>query len=309
MRWTKIGRVFAPDGSHSWMKSHAQVPTVLVLPDRLRVYFAARPRHDLSLTTYVDLDRSDPQKLISIHQEPVIDVGAPGTFDCDGVMPSAVVRDEDRVLLYYSGWCRLAGLAPYNNATGVAVSRDDGATYQRCFQGPILDRTATEPWSATSPAVTRVGSRWLMWYSSGTGWVEIDGKLEHEYVLKEAWSEDGLQWTRPNRPLFERRSDGESQTRPTVLHRAGRWHMWFCFRGSRGFRETGQTYRIGYAWSNDLSKWHRDDGAAGIDVSPEGWDAQMIAYPAVVEVGSRVYMFYNGNDFGRTGFGCAVLGD
>ncbi len=307
MRWRKGGLAFAPSGEFGWMNSHAQVPTVLVLADRLRVFFATRPRPGLTLPAFVDLDRADPQRVIAVHPEPLFATGKPGTFDADGVMPSCVVRDGNALYMYYSGWSRLGGEAPYNNGTGLAVSHDDGVTFSRVFEGPILDRAPEEPWSATSPAVIRTADDWRMWYSSGTGWIPIDGKLEHTYVLKSARSKDGAHWERDHRAIFPTLADDEAQTRPTVLPLDGRWHMWFSFRGSAGFRATGQTYRIGYAGSNDLAAWERDDTQAGITVSDDGWDAQMVCYPDVVSFDGRVLMFYNGNGFGESGFGFAVL--
>jgi predicted GH43/DUF377 family glycosyl hydrolase len=307
MRWIKHGHVFGPRDGHRWMKSHAQVPTVLDLGDRLRVYFSTRPRPDLSLTTFVDLDRDDPSRTIMVHEHPVLELGRPGTFDADGIMPSAVVRDGDRVLMYYSGWSRLGGLAPYNNATGLAVSTDGGATFSRLFEGPILDRAPEEPWSATSPAVIRTPDGWHMWYSSGTNWIDVAGKLEHVYVLKAATSTDGVRWVRENRQLLPLSQPDESQTKPTVLLVDGLWHMWFCYRGNRGFRESGETYRIGYATSRDLRTWERDDARAGINVSAGGWDSQMICYPAAIDLGEQILLFYNGNAFGAEGFGYATL--
>jgi hypothetical protein len=307
VRWNKRGLVFQPAGQFGWITTHAQVPTTLVLPDRLRVYFAARPRHDLSLPTFVDVDRDDPARILGLREKPILEEGRPGTFDADGVMPSCVLRVEDRVLLYYSGWSRLAGRAPYNNATGIAVSYDDGATFARCYEGPILDRAPLEPWSATSPCVVRDGSTWHMWYSSGTDWIDVGGKLEHVYVLKHATSNDGMRWQREGEPILSDTPQGESQTRPAVFRRHDRWHMLFSYRGSRDFRTTGETYRIGYAASDDLRVWVRDDDAAGISLSEQGWDSQMICYPDVVVAGERTYLFYNGNAFGEGGFGYAVL--
>ena len=37
------------------------------------------------------------------------------------------------------------------------------------------------------------------------------------------------------------------------------------------------------------------------------WDFQMIAHPYVMEVSDKIVAFYNGNGFGKTGFGCAIL--
>ena len=290
------------------MNSHAQVPTALLLSDRIRVYFATRPRHDLSLPTFVDLDRGDPARVISLHTRPVLERGRPGTFDADGVMPSCVVRDGERVLMYYSGWSRLAGDAPYNNATGLAESTDGGLTFARMFEGPILDRAPEEPWSATSPEVLRRNDVWHMWYSSGTDWIRVEEKLEHVYVLKHAVSSDGVCWTRDGRNVLPEARPHESQTRPAIISYRDRWHMWFSFRGSVGFRAEGETYRIGYAWSDDLERWHREDDSAGISPSPgDAWDSQMICYPNVLTIDGRTVMFYNGNGFGEGGFGYAVL--
>jgi hypothetical protein len=75
--------------------------------------------------------------------------------------------------------------------------------------------------------------------------------------------------------------------------------MWYACRG--------ETYRIGYAESADGLSWKRHDAQAGIDVSEEGWDSEMIAYPWVFDHGGRRYMLYNGNGYGETGIGLAVL--
>ena len=83
--------------------------------------------------------------------------------------------------------------------------------------------------------------------------------------------------------------------------------MWFCYRGSRDFRDGEDAYRIGYAHSDDLKRWTRDDCGTGIGPSEHGWDSKMVAYPAVVIANGRTLMFYNGNGFGVDGFGYATL--
>jgi predicted GH43/DUF377 family glycosyl hydrolase len=303
--WHKRGLIFRPQGQWGWMNSHAQVPTALVLEDRIRVYVASRPKAGVSLTGYVDLDIEDPGKVITISSKPILDLGGPGSFDEHGIMPSAVVRDGDRVRLYYSGWSRLAGVAPYHNTTGLAVSRDGGQTFAREYPGPVLDRSPVEPFSATSPCVVEHEGTWHMFYSSGLGWLEIDGKWEHIYDLRHASSSDGVEWRRTAEPALPQTFVEEALTRPTILRQGDGWDMWFSHRGSRNFRSDGDVYRIGFAHSRDLWTWHRDDTAAGIDISGTGFDSEMIAYPCVIRVGSRIIMFYNGNGFGRDGFAWA----
>ena len=75
--------------------------------------------------------------------------------------------------------------------------------------------------------------------------------------------------------------------------------MWYAWRGER--------YRIGYAESRDGTQWTRDDGK-GLSAGTDAWESSMVAYPCVFEWDGRRYMLYNGNDYGRTGVGLAVLG-
>ena len=68
-------------------------------------------------------------------------------------------------------------------------------------------------------------------------------------------------------------------------------------------------YRLGYAYSKDLINWTRDDDNSGISISKEGWDSDMMCYPHIFKVDDKVYLLYNGNEFGKNGFGLAVLED
>ena len=85
--------------------------------------------------------------------------------------------------------------------------------------------------------------------------------------------------------------------------------MFFCYRYSDNFREKERAYRIGYASSDDLIHWKRDDTKAGIEISEEGWDSEMVSYPHVFELDGSVYMLYLGNQVGKYGFGLAELVD
>ena len=289
------------------MNSHIQLPTAIVLSDRIRVYFASRPRRDLSLTGFVDLDPEHPERILGVAQQPILELGSPGAFDEHGLMPASAIKDGEAIRLYYTGWSRLGGRAPYHNATGVAVSEDGGVRFRRLFMGPVLDRTPEEPFSATLPNVIRVDDTWHAHYCSGLGWLDIDGGLEHVYELHHATSQDGIHWRRMGEVSVAQAHAEEAITRPTLFQRPdGQWWMWFCYRASRAFRSGANGYGIGFASSSDLVLWHRNDSEAGIACSPDGWDSQMIAYPCVVQTAAGLLMFYNGNDFGRDGIGYAI---
>ena len=101
--------------------------------------------------------------------------------------------------------------------------------------------------------------------------------------------------------------ENEAQASPDVFFHNNKYHMFFCYRYSLNFRGKEKGYRIGYAFSDDLVNWVRDDSKAGMDVSEQGWDAEMISYPHVFELDNNIYMFYLGNQVGRYGFGLAQL--
>lgn len=305
MKWIKKGMLFQTGQQYSWMKTHAQVPTVLVMKDRLRIYFASRPEKELSLTTFVDVDINDISKVLYLHPEPILDPGRIGMFDEHGIMPASIIKKDNLVYLYYSGWSRGSSL-PYNNYTGLAISKDGGMSFEKYSYGPVIDRTPQELFSATSPCVLYEG-KWYMWYSSGTNWIKVKNKYEHTYDIKFALSDDGLRWIQTNKTVIAQRNKYEAVTRPAVIKLDNIYHMWFCYRGSNNFRDGDDSYRIGYARSTDFINWERDDNKAGINVSENGWDSNMIAYPCVVKVKDQVLMFYNGNVFGEQGFGYAIL--
>jgi predicted GH43/DUF377 family glycosyl hydrolase len=306
MEWAQSQFIQGLVDKITWSNSHAQVPTLLLKEDRLRVYFATRPKKDITLTSFCDLDLNDLSKILYIHNKPILELGEAGTFDQYGIMPSSVINKDGIIYLYYSGWCRSVGV-PYNNYTGVAISEDGGETFKKIFKGPILDRTRFEIFSATSPEVYYQDNIWHMWYCSGTNWHNVNGKFEHTYDLKYSSSIDGLEWKQYNKTIIHQKDEFEAITKPTVIKLNNKYHMWYCFRGTFNFRNGEDAYKIGYATSSNLIDWERNDTRSGIYLSSDGWDSKMMAYPAVIQIQDDYYMFYNGNSFGKDGFGYAKL--
>lgn len=309
--WEKRGRVFVSDGRYPWMQTHNQNPAVLLQDDRLRVYFNCRGTRDAqgnttAFATFVDLDRRDPRQVIHVHDRPILALGEQGTFDQFGVMASSALSVGNEVWLYYVGWNRASGV-PYNHAIGLAISKDGGTSFKRYALGPIVSRSAEEPFIQNSPCVSVVDDEFRMWYSSGTRWVESAQGIEAIYVIMQAKSRDGVRWDRDGRPCVPAVVEHECQTSPTVVRIGERYHMWFCYRHGIDFRNADRGYRIGHAWSDDLADWHRDDECGVLMPSAAGWDAEMVCYPCVLEIDGRLHMFYSGNAFGRDGFGFAVL--
>jgi predicted GH43/DUF377 family glycosyl hydrolase len=282
------------------------------LDDVVRVYFSCRPPADaggqyVSYSAFVDFKRSDLQQQVALAEKPILDLGGLGAFDQFGTYPASVIRDGDEVRVYYGGWTRCASV-PFDVAIGYAISRDGGATFEKQGSGPVLSASLHEPFVISGPKIRRFGGRWYLWYIAGTKWIPTEGRAEPVYRIRMASSDDGVRWERLEREIIPPRLEAdECQASPDVISANGKYHMFFCYRYSLGYRGRERGYRIGYASSSDLVSWTRDDGKAGIDVSADGWDAEMISYPHVFELDGRTWMLYLGNQVGRHGFGLAEL--
>lgn len=222
-------------------------------------------------------------------------------------MPCSVLRQGDRVLMYYTGWTRMSSV-PYSVGIGVAESLDNGETFRRIGEGPLLGLALHEPYLVNSPAVKIVDGLWHMWYLTGTGWLPTEGKPEPTFHIVHATSQDGFQWKRNAKPVLTPLSEHECQDIFLPFRHGGRWHAVFAHRKPLGFRtDRSSMYRLGYASSDDLEAWVRDDAQAGILPAGSDWDSHMLCSTQVIEVDGRLLMFYCGNEIGRWGFGIAEL--
>jgi sucrose-6-phosphate hydrolase SacC (GH32 family) len=190
----------------------------------------------------------------------------------------------------------------------MAISHDDGQTFTKVGNGPVLSFSPDEPFVLSGPKIRRFNNTWYLWYIAGRKWKMVDGRAEPVYKIRLASSSDGLHWDKINKDLIESRiEEDEAQASPDVFYADGTYHMFFCYRYSSRYRGKEHGYRIGYASSTNLIDWVRDDAKAGLDVAKEGWDAEMVSYPHVFALDGTIYLAYLGNQVGRYGFGVAAL--
>lgn len=265
--WKKHGRIFQPTGNRDWRVSHAQLPTVeKVRDDVLRIYYGTRDSSNRTVTSYIEVEADDPLKVTYVHDKPVLGLGELGCFDDSGAMPSWILTYNGLQYLYYIGWN--AGVTvPYRNSIGLAVSSDGGHSFARLYKGPIVDRTRSEPYFCGALCVLIENGIWRMWYQDTVRWVLVGGRAEPVYHIKCAESKDGIAWNRRGIVCIDLKATEGGITRPCVIRENGRYKMWYSRRGIRDFRtDKAQSYRIGYAESNDGVGWQRMDDAVGIDV-------------------------------------------
>jgi len=316
VQWHKYGRIFDPT-QHSLpngCSQFAQSPQTLVFDGFVRVYFSTRAVDDtgkyLSHIAFVDIDMN-LRNVIRVSNQTVIPLGELGCFDEHGIFPMNVLRYGKEVYAYTTGWSRRVSVS-VETAIGLAISNDDGLTFTRYGQGPVLAASLHEPFLVGDGFVKVIGDTFHMWYIFGTAWKQFAPKVppDRTYKIGHATSHDGIKWVKEEarQIIPDRIGSDESQALPTVIEISGRYHMFFCYRESFDFRASkGRGYRIGHAWSEDLCNWTRDDGNLMLEGTPGVWDSDMQCYPHVFEYGGKIYLLYNGNQFGRWGFGLAEL--
>lgn len=310
MNWIKKGLIYKPKGDLEWSQSHAQVPVVDILNDKIwRIYFSTRDKNQCSRASFIDVEAGNPSNIIRINKTPLLELGQKGTFDDCGTMPSWITNYEGKKYMFYIGW-NVRNTIPYHNSIGLAISEDNGETFTKFSEGPIIERNHIEPYFNGTSCVIIDNGVWKNWYLSCTGWKEFNGKMEPCYNLKYAESPDGINWTRNGTVAIDYKNENEAGlVKASVLIENGIYKMWYSYRNLQNYRvDSAQSYRIGYAESQNGINWVRmDEKMNDFQLSEIGWDSLMLAYPHVIDHNGKKFMFYNGNGFGQSGFGYAIL--
>ncbi len=296
--WQKKGRIIAPSKKIDWLYSHAGPAFALADDEKevIKIYITGRDQHNRSLIGSFLLNM-DTFEISELSQKPVLSLGIPGSFDENGVSYPYIVQHQGRLWMYYVGWMPTV-VRPFNLQLGLAIEQEED-TFLRYSKAPILPRTDDDFLSIGSACVLIDGQEWKMWYTSFLKWGSQAHEHKHYYTIKYATSKDGIHWQRSQHICIPFKNETEyAISRPTVWkEKDNLYHLWYTFRGD--------AYRIGYAISTDGIHWERLDHLAGIDVSTKGWDAQSVCYPHVFTYRNRLFMLYNGNDYGREGLGIA----
>lgn len=305
-KWHKIGRIFIPGKSVAEFKGRAYLPFAEpVSGDIYRIYFSPTDDQYRGYIASILIDLKQPTKIIEHSPGPMVQAGELGCFDDSGAVMSCLVNFKGSKYLYYTGWS-LAVRIPFYYFIGLAIDKNNPGSFKKYSNLPVMDRQSVDPFMTASPFVLEENGKLRMWYISGIKWEMENGKPKHYYHLKYAESTDGIEWSRKGLIAIDFKSNKEyAIARPCVLKEQGLYKMWYSYRAS----EKAESYRIGYAESKDGLKWNRLDEAIDLDVSAEDWDAEMLCYPFVFAHNKRKYMLYNGNGYGRSGFGLAVCED
>jgi len=296
----KVGQILAPQPSISWMSTFTGPSFARYTGNdsNYELFITGRDSSNRSIIGTASIDLNNPIQSVKVHEKPVFEPGELGAFDENGVSYPWIVSDNETLFMYYVGWMPTK-LTPFQNHTGLAISKVGNYEFIRASRAPILSRTNEEPFCSGSVCVLKENI-WKMWYTSFIRWGVSSTEHKHYYVIKYAESHDGLNWLRDNTICINFGNEDEYAIgKPSVIHLDDGYHMWYVYRG--------QKYRIGYAHSQDGKIWQRMDNLAGISVSDEGWDSVDISYPHVFRHEDHLYMLYCGNGYGKEGLGLAIM--
>jgi hypothetical protein len=300
--WKKLGQLFFVEGDarHPKLLSHAANPLPVHLHDDVfRVFFSGRDSDNRSSVGAVDID-IEKRKVIKEHPSPFMEHGPKGSFYADGISIGNCYTVDGVQYMLFMGWQTPIDQHWRGDVGRLVVNADTTLTLDS--KNPFMSADKDDPISLSYPWVREDGNGgYDMWYGSTRTWDSGNGEMIH--VINSAHSLDGENWKRNGLAIPFELGVAQAFSRPTVAkNHLGGLEMWFSYRSG-----AGETYRIGYATTDEGKQWRLALEEAAIDVSSEGWDSEMIEYPFVFDHKGSRYMLYNGNGYGKTGFGLAVL--
>lgn len=304
MSWVKKGLIFCPNGELDWAFDSFMTPCPWQKDDdTIRLYGGMRDAKGISRIGWIDTDIDNPANIKGVSEEPALNIGSAGMFDDNGVILGDIIEvSESELRMYYVGF-QLVEKAKFLAFTGLAISNDGGNSFKRHSVTPVLDRCPKGPFIGAIHSITRLpDGTYRAWLSRGFDWQTIDGQT---YPCYDCWtikSDSGLKFDnhdahqiikptgheyRIGRPRANQRPDGSWELRAT----------------SDTITKQYQSYRF---ISSDGENFIRTDDVELPRGAPGDWDHGMTCYPSHFERsdGTR-YLFYNGNDMGRSGVGFA----
>jgi hypothetical protein len=300
MKWRKLGQIYKHSSNHPKMISHASNPLAVHLQDdTFRIFFSTRDDTQRSSVGAVDIDIIK-RTIVHKHDQPFCAHGPPGSYYESGISVGGTYSSNGNTYMLFMGW-QSPQSQHWRGDIGRLLLRTD-LTLIPYDLLPLLGSDSTDPLSLSYPWVERTANgSYLMWYGSTRTWDAGNGEMIH--TINFATSDDGESWNRQGLSIPYEVGVAQAFSRPTVLvDESNIHHMWFSYRSGKG-----EQYRIGYAFSPNGWEWNLKLSEAGIEPSPSGWDSDMIEYPFVFRHKDSTYMLYNGNNFGKGGFGLAEM--
>jgi len=299
MRWVNRSHLYSCDGLHSKLNSHAANPLPLHLKDDIyRIYFSARDSRNRSSVGAVDFDIVE-RRLVKEHRTPFFTYGPSDSFYSHGVSIGNAYQVGSTWYMLFMGWQQPKGEHWFGEIGRLIVNSDFSLSLDS--NEPFFGLDKEDPISLSYPWVEKLGDQYQMWYGSTIEWDVGNDEMLH--IIKSATSEDGHTWRKTGKAIPYSIGHAQAFSRPTVLAQKDMpLTMLFSYRSG-----DGSSYKIGSSVCAPDSKWQEVKDVSSLSAASKGWDSQMQEYPFVWQHKDQVHILYNGNDFGKSGFGIATL--
>jgi predicted GH43/DUF377 family glycosyl hydrolase len=282
--------VLSPGQSDSWENYGVYAPFVLKHGDTLKMWYTGSKGYDVQQIGYaISFDGINWQKY---QHNPVLKVGAPGSWDSRYVGYSEIIIIDNTYHMWYGGH------DDFSNPSfqiGYATS-PDGINWTKYAGNPVFPLGDTEEWESATLAGGSIffdGDTFHLWYGGCNNTDFINSRIGY------ATSQDGINWEKhPDNPIFYGSGswDSVSITVPCVIVDTSGYKMWY-----QGYDGSDQG-RIGYAISSDGINWSAMDTPV-LDIGdPGSWDDQSVVNPHVLLDDTLCHMWYLGEDYGTPNY-------
>ncbi len=296
--WKKLGKIYTPVPKGDYLLSHTANPTPIFLnDDTYRIFYSGRDKNNRSSVGFVDINILT-QQIINDHPEPAFTL-KDDSFYSHGISIGCTYEMDNETYMLFMGW-KIEDKKHWYGTIG-RFRVDQNKDLSLAPEKEFISLDQEDPISLSYPWVQKIKDKYLMYYGSTLTW-QADQNDEMIHVIKQATSADGENWKKEGLAIPYEENIAQAFSKPTVIFFENKYHMWYSYRSG-----LGETYRIGYAISPDGTTWERHENNNTIAPSNEGWDSEMICYPTVFEHKNDIYMLYNGNQYGKSGFGLCIL--
>lgn len=292
-KWQKKGLLIKTNPKNKWMCSYLG-PSYAILRNKryIDIYFSARNKKNISSIGKITFDTKLKKKT---NCKKIFSVSESKSSDRHGVSYPTILKFKNKTYLYYVGW-KKNKLFKFENNLLLAIKKKD-----KFYRIKNVINAKDSTFGSGSCFILKKGRIFMMWFTS---FLKRNKKkknsLHYEYTIKLATSYDLINWkVKPNNCINFKSKTENAISKPTILYKNYKYHMWYCYRGKK--------YKIGYAVSSDGYKWIRKDNRIQFIGNNYKWDNLEKCYPSVIEVNKKLYMFYSGNNYGKNGIGYSEL--
>jgi hypothetical protein len=299
-RWEKYGLVYDVKSNPAWGKTHALVPSPVVLNNEIvRIYCSFVDNDFRGRIGYVDVNLSDGHpEIIHVSEKPVLDLGPNSTFSQYGVGMGTFWPNHPEGDLYFVGFDRPAGFK-FKAFSGKAHYDSQKMTHVHSQNEPFFGSDYGGETIVGVHDIFEFQNLTHALISIGSGFQNINGKDFPKYQVHLASGTDLKSLEISKEPIIE--------AIPPV-YRIGRPRIYETKNGLEILVTAGDlsgNYLPRAFYSKDLVSWVEGSCQSFVKSVVNGFDDMHQCYLSRFNLNNTEYIVYNGNLMGVKGFGIA----